>query len=202
MLLYEEYQPLKITAGWKIERNLFFAVDPSEDTMGYFVRNLLFLSNEHKNQYIELEWFPEDDPNGEYRVNVYHLIKRYCEYTNQIKIITQNDPHLIFKSKKRLEVVIKLEELMFLLEDYKDPSIFKKPGVVDENLDTLRLLLKQEYTNSIAKKICETNHSTLQQILIENNEITKDVLLFLVEKGASKKIKNIAKTKLTSKKYK
>lgn len=202
MLLYEEYQPLRISTGWKLERNLFFAVDPSKDTMGYFVRYLLFLSNEQRNQYIELEWFPEDDPNGEYRINVYHLINRYCEYTNQIKSTTKDEPHLVFKSKKRLEVVAKIEELMFLLDDFKDPSILKEPGIVDENLDALRLQLEQEYTNTIAKKICETNHSVLQHILIENNEVTKDILLFLVEKGASKKIKNIAKTKLTNKKYK
>jgi len=202
MLLYEEYQPLRVATNWKFERNLFFAIDPSEETMGYFVRYLLFLSNENGKQHIELEWFPEEDPNGEYIINVYHLLERYCKYTNLTKSITKDQPHLIFKSKKRLEIVAKLEELMFMLEDYKDPTIFKSLGVIDEKLDALRIELEQEYTITIAKKICDTNHSTLQHILMENKEVTKDILLFLQKKGASKKVKNIARTKLTRKKYK
>jgi len=202
MLLYEEYQPLRVATNWKFERNLFFAIDPSEETMGYFVRYLLFLSNENGKQHIELEWFPEEDPNGEYIINVYHLLERYCKYTNLTKSITKDQPHLIFKSKKRLEIVAKLEELMFMLEDYKDPTIFKSLGFIDEKLDALRIELEQEYTITIAKKICDTNHSTLQHILMENKEVTKDILLFLQKKGASKKVKNIARTKLTRKKYK
>ncbi len=201
MLLYEEYQPLKISAGWKVERNLFFNVDPSEHTMSYFVRDLLFLSNNQRNQYIELEWLPEDDPNGEYGINVYHLVERYCEYSNQVKLITKDQPHLTFKSKKRVEIVAKLEELMFFLEDFKDPTVFKSPGIIDEKLDALRIELAQGYTNTIAKKIYESNNHTLQRFLIDTEEVSKDVLLTLQENGADKKIKNIAKAKLTNKKY-
>ena len=202
MLLYEEYQPLRISSDWKVERSLFFAVDPSEDTMSYFTKYLLYLSSDSRNQYIQLSWFPEDDPNGEYILEVFHIKHRYDNYHK--KVLPQVDytnSHLVFKSKKRLEIVAKLEHLMFFLDYYKEPTIFKSEGIVDEEMDALRIELSNGYSESIAKKICESNHHDLQRLLIDTEEVTKEILLILQESGADKKIKNIAKSKLTQKKY-
>lgn len=203
MLLYEEYQPLRISSDWRVERSLFFAVDPSEDTMSYFTKYLLYLSNDSRNQYIQLGWFPEDDPNGEYVLEVFHIKRRYDNYHKEVlPEVDYTNPHLVFKSKKRLEVVAKIEHLMFFLDTYNDPTIFKSKGIVDEEMDALRIELSNGYSESIAQKICKSNHHVLQRLLIDTKEVTKDVLLILQENGVDKKIKNIARSKLTQKKYK
>lgn len=91
---------------------------------------------------------------------------------------------------------------MFFLDSYKDERIFKSQGVIDEELEVLRIALKDEgYSEKLAHKICESNHSILQDLLMDTKEITKDILLFLKENGAKKGIKNKANQKLNSKKY-
>ena len=63
------YQPLRMPAGWRVDWNKLFDLDPTVENVraGYFGgSSLLAASNEHLRLQIDLEWRPEDDPSGEY----------------------------------------------------------------------------------------------------------------------------------------
>ncbi|WP_298779367.1 hypothetical protein [uncultured Polaribacter sp.] len=202
MLIYQEYQPLRVSADWRITRNCFFEIDPNEDTMYYFPQELLWMESERRNRSINLEWKPEDDPNGEYVLTVINTIEEFDETNNCINISGDwANPHLIFTSKKRLEIVAKLEELMFFLEEFKDERILKSRGIVDEKLEALRLkFLEKGYSKNIALEIIESKSIILQRMVLNSKNIDKEMLLLYTEKGAKKAIKNIAKTLLKNKK--
>lgn len=204
MVIYKEYQPLRVSSDWKFEWNCFFEIDPTESNMSYFTEKLLYLISESRKRSIELLWKPEDDPKGEYVLRVINLQEEYNNSLKRVDLIGDwGNLHFVFKSRNRFEIVDKIEELMYFLEEYKDPRIFKSKGVVNEELDLLRIDLEKEgYTKLVAEKICLSNNETLQDLLIDSNDISKENLLFLKEKGAKKGIKNKANQKLNSKKYK
>ncbi|MCG1035100.1 hypothetical protein [Polaribacter sargassicola] len=203
MAIYKEYQPLRISSDWKIEWNCFFEIDPSEETMTYFAENLLFLYSENRNRSIELQWQPEDDVNGEYVLKVINLQEEFNKVNNTFLMAGNwGNPHLIYKSKKRLEIVNKIEELCYFLEEFKDERILKSRGIVDEKLEALRLtFLEKGYTSKIAKMLIDSKNSILQNLLLNTKEIDKQSVLFLSKNGAKKSIKNKAKHILKSKKF-
>jgi hypothetical protein len=67
-------QPLRIPAGWRLDANVFYAIDPAEESvrLGYFGGSSLFMATlEAWRLIVDLEWRPEDDPAGEYQLTVY-----------------------------------------------------------------------------------------------------------------------------------
>ena len=69
-------QPLRIPPGWLISWNTLYEVDPSEENvrLGYFGGSSLFYAtDEHCRLWIDVEWRPEDDPTGEYRLKVEYV---------------------------------------------------------------------------------------------------------------------------------
>ncbi|WP_439128682.1 hypothetical protein [Polaribacter sp.] len=202
-MIYKEYQPLRVSGDWKFEWNCFFEVDPSENTMSYFTENLLLLNSAHRKRSIELQWQPENNPNGNYILKVINLQEDFNKATNSIiNVGDWGNPYLVFKSKKRLEIVSKLEELMFVLDAYKDERILESKGVVNETLEALRIeFLEQGYSEKLAEKICVSKNANLQNLLLDSKNIKKERVLFLSENGAKKGIKNKAKQLLNSKKF-
>jgi len=71
-----ELQPLRLQAGWNVEFNNFCECEPDscEDFGGYFVEDLLQLTNSKFNLIIDLGWYPDSDENGGYKL---FLIKNY-----------------------------------------------------------------------------------------------------------------------------
>jgi hypothetical protein len=64
-------QPLNIPANWIITYNNFFDIDPlklkhNDILWDNFIEDLLQLKNEHKNILLDLGWYPEMNPNGNY----------------------------------------------------------------------------------------------------------------------------------------
>ena len=69
-------QPLRNGAGWNIEWNLFYEIDPSENTMHYLdSSSLLHLNNYHLMRAINLDFRPENDVNGCFYLRVINLKK-------------------------------------------------------------------------------------------------------------------------------
>ena len=69
----ESLQPLRVPAGWRVVWNTLFDLDPTEDNVrrGYFGGSSLFTAvHEGLRLNLDLEWRPEDDPAGEYRLTV------------------------------------------------------------------------------------------------------------------------------------
>lgn len=202
MSFYKEYQPLRIWPDWKIEWNCFFENDGSENKEN-LTGNLLYIVSENRNRSIELTWAPEDNPNGEFILKVINLQEEYDESTKQVHISGDwSNPYLVFTSKNQSEIVDKIEQLLFHIEKYKDERILKSRGVVNEELEELRIeFLEKGYSKEIAKKLIESNNFKLQNLLLDNTEVDKNDILFLLENGAKKGIKNKAKQKLNSKRY-
>lgn len=199
---YKDYQPLRIFPDWTIEWNCFFK-DAVIENRAHLAGNLLYATSEKRKRSLELTWFPEDDPNGEFVLKVINLQEEYHKATNTILLSGDwSNPHLVYTSKNHAEIVAKIEELFFNLDDYNDERIFKSKGIIDEDLEELRLeFLEKGYSKEIAKKLIDSNNVNLQNLLLDSGEVCKNHLLFLSENGAKKGIKNKAKQKLNSKKY-
>ena len=68
-------QPLRIHPDWTIDWNTFFEIEPTPETTsaGYFGgSSLLAAHSDGLRLAIDLEWRPEDDPNGQYQLTVYY----------------------------------------------------------------------------------------------------------------------------------
>lgn len=99
-------QPLRIISGWTVEWNQFYEIDMSLNTLHYFdSSSLLHLKNLHARRSINLEWSPENDPQGYYYLRVINLSLE----TNK-KGETNSDgdwehPFLEIKEKSRKKIV-------------------------------------------------------------------------------------------------
>ena len=199
-----EKQPLRIETGWKVTWNTFDEVDPTEDTMHYFSgSSLLTLHHENANRLIDLSWRPEETIDGNFILLVLNTIEKFNSKTNTLDIdVDWENPYLRFESKNRLEVVAKLEQLMLQLSPFEDPRILKNRGVIDEPSETYRLeLIENGLSDELIAKIITTGNRKIQIQLIDHSDITKDILQDLADNGCNIKVKNKAKAKLNSKKY-
>lgn len=195
---FKEYQPLRVFPDWKITWNCFFK-DEVIKNRAHLAGNLLFAISENRKRYLELVYKPEDSPDGEFILSVINLQEAYIEASKSIELTGDwGNPHFIFTSKNHAEIVSKIEELFFNLDTYKDERIFKSKGVIDETLEGLRLeFLEKGYSEKIAQRLIKSNNVILQNLLLDTKEVRKSDVLFLSENG----IKNKAKQKLNSKKY-
>ena len=107
-------QPLRITAGWKIEWNLFYEVDVTKEFIHYFdSSSLLHLSNQNILKAIDLDFRPEKDVNGHFYLRVINLTAVENPKTKEIDYDGDwENLHFEFKSKNRLEIVEQIERLL------------------------------------------------------------------------------------------
>jgi hypothetical protein len=67
------YQPLRVPAGWRIDWNTLSDLDPTEENVraGFFGGSSLFsATDEQRRLWVDVEWRPEDDPAGEFKLRV------------------------------------------------------------------------------------------------------------------------------------
>ncbi|AOW21096.1 hypothetical protein [Urechidicola croceus] len=115
-----ELQPLRIIAGWKVDWNTFYEVDPTSETMHYFEgSSLLQLSNYNLYRSIDLEWRPEKDVNGEFILRVINISTSINPKTKkEVYDFDWEDLYLEFSSKSRKEIIEKIELLMLQLPPF------------------------------------------------------------------------------------
>ncbi|MDR1285062.1 MAG: hypothetical protein LBJ88_02550 [Campylobacteraceae bacterium] len=97
-------QPVKVPVGWVITYNNFFDIDPlkikNDDILwDNFTEDLFQIKNEHKNILLDLDWYPEMNPNG-----------NYC-----IKLIQDNnweEPLIDINNKDKKEIVEIIEKIL------------------------------------------------------------------------------------------
>lgn len=199
-----EKQSLRIETGWKVTWNTFDEVDPTEATIHHLSgSSLLVLHHESANRLIDLSWRPEESIDGNFILLVLNTCETFNSKTNTQDIDADwEHPYLRFESRNRLEVVAKLEQLMLQLPPFKDSRILKNRGVINEPSETYRLQLEENgLSDDIIAKIIINGNSEIQNLLIDHSLITKDILKSVAEKGCTNKVRNRAKTKLNSKKY-
>ena len=116
-----DLQPLRITAGWNIEWNLFYEVDPSEETLHYLdSSSLLHLNNYGLMRAINLDFKPENDVNGQFYVRVINLTEVVHPKTKKIAYDGDwENLYFEFSSKNRLEIVKEIERLVYQTPPFK-----------------------------------------------------------------------------------
>lgn len=113
-------QPLRIVSGWIVEWNLFYEVDPSEETMHYLdSSSLLHLNNLGLIRVINLDFRPENDVNGYFYLRVINLTEVVNLKTKKVDYEGDWD-NLYFelKSKNRLEIIKEIECLTIQTPHY------------------------------------------------------------------------------------
>ncbi len=195
-------QPLRISSGWKVNWNLFFEQDINENNLIDFeTPTMLSIINIQRKREIELCWYPFGDIKGSYHLSVFNLIEKYNLENNKIEIIADKENYfLVLESKNRHEIVDKIEELVFNLEEYKDERIYKSRGVIDKEAETVRKrILENEIDEDLILRVIQNGHSKNQSLLLD-----KDIPLKYIEelhkKGNNKGIKNKAKQRLKNNK--
>ncbi len=197
-------QPLKIPSGWTIDWNLLTDTDPTEDTIHEFTgSSLLLISSHTRLKAIDVSWRPEGDINGAYQLQVICLLPKFNTKTNTLDYEgVWEDPELEFSTQNRLELVDKLNHLLFYLKPYTDSRILLQPGVVDEPNEAIRQeLLANNLTEEVVKKIMASNHKKLQELLLDHEAVSYAVVEKLSQEGATKGVKNKAKQLLNSKQF-
>lgn len=102
-------QPLRIPSGWEVTYNTFLEIDPSnikqdEEWFMIFTESLFQAIHKSRNILIDLGWYPEGDPKGNFGIE---LIKNY-EWEKPLESIN---------SKDKDEIIEKLELLMLMVEE-------------------------------------------------------------------------------------
>lgn len=197
-------QPLKIPAGWSVDWNLLTDTDPTEDTIHEFTgSSLLLISSHTRLKAIDVSWRPEGDINGAYQLQVIYLLPKFNNKTNTIEYEgIWEAPELEFSTKNRLELVEKINHLLFTLKPYTDTRILLKPGVVDVPNEAIRQdLLANGLTEEIVAKIITSNHKKLQELMLNHEAVSFTDIEKLSQEGASKGVKNKAKQLLNSKQF-
>lgn len=198
-------QPLRIESNWQVLYNQLYEVDPISGNEPYFDgSSLLMLQNNIRLKLIDVKWQPERDLNGQYQIQVLNYVENFNSKTNEFcSEPNWENPFLTFVTTSRLELVEKLEELMRTLPVYEDPRITKKRGIVDTISESYRLNLKENGISvRLVKNILENGSAEIQNHILENNNITREVILKFSENGITKKVKNKANQKLKSKRFK
>jgi hypothetical protein len=197
-------QPLKIPAGWSVEWNLLTDTDPTEDTIHEFTgSSLLLISSHTRLKAIDVSWRPEGDINGAYQLQVICLLPKFNTKTYALDYEgVWEAPELEFSTKNRLELVDKLNYLLFYLKPYTDTRILLQPGVVDEPNEAIRQeLLTNDLTEELVERIMVSNHKKLQELLLDHKAVSYADVEKLSKEGVTKGVKNKAKQLLNSKKF-
>ncbi|WP_417356882.1 hypothetical protein [Flavobacterium sp.] len=197
-------QPLKIPSGWSVEWNLLTETDPTEETIHEFTGSLLLVNSSTLLKAIDVCWQPEADINGAYQLQVILLLPKFNSITNTMDYEgIWEAPELEFTTQNRLELVEKLNSLLFTLKPYTDTRILLKPGIVDEPNEAIRQdLLTNGLTNQVTESIIASNHKKLQELILDHKDVSKEVVEELFQYGAGKGVKNKAKQLLRSKAFK
>lgn len=67
----EMLQPLRVPPGWRIDINNLVELDPTAENIDYFGGSSMFsATHEPRRFWIDVEWRPEFDVNGEFRLTV------------------------------------------------------------------------------------------------------------------------------------
>ncbi|WP_311295165.1 hypothetical protein [Paenibacillus sp. MER TA 81-3] len=98
-------QPFRIPSSWKVDYNTFIELDPKilnryDDKWINFTEDLLQISHTRYKILLDVGWYPEGDPNGEYGLE---LIKDH-DWGNPLESYSTNSKD---------EIVAKIEQLLW-----------------------------------------------------------------------------------------
>ena len=201
-MLHKEFQPIRICQGWEVVYNLFFEVQYTEENIHeYGGPTLLSVYSRSRNQFIRVSWFPEGDITGSYVLQVFNTREVFIPKNNTLVPYFDDEPHTVFKSKVKDEIVEKLEYLMWFTND-EDPRILKNRGVVDEPSESFRIELEHDgLTQVLLDKILKEGNREIQDLALDHSKITKEIITRIANETNFNKVRNKALSRLKSKKF-
>lgn len=112
-------QPLRIPPDWRVNWNTLFELDPTSENvrLGFFGGSSLFAaSSEHWRLSVDVEWRPEDDPNGRYCMAVYYVPWQRTENGRRRKGVPLDfrgaKVVYAFETQSRNELIAQLEDVL------------------------------------------------------------------------------------------
>lgn len=202
--MYKDLQPIRVSAGWKIERNLFFDEEINPETMDTVRETLFNAFSESRYRAIDLEWVPKSSENGYFELRVLNVIPIYNENTGIVDWDYDWDtPYYELQTTDKKKVVAEIERLMWQTPVFPDERILKGPGQADEPSEGFRLELKDRgLSQQLFQDIMSRGNRRIQNILIDHPDIQPDMLKSIITSEAAKKVKRKAEILLNSKRYK
>ena len=93
-------QPLRISEGWTVEYNRFCEVDIEHpDAWTLLSESLLQLTHQRRNRLLDLGWYPEGAPDGNFRLCIYA-----GDFTGQLLFASN--------SQSRVEITATIESML------------------------------------------------------------------------------------------
>lgn len=118
-------QPLRVQPGWRIEWNTLYELDPTNENVqaGFFGGSSLFYATYLSCRLaVDVEWRPEDDPNGQYNLRVEYLPWERTEEGRRRKgvPIDFRNARVVheFSTRIRLELVRDLEAVFCIPREW------------------------------------------------------------------------------------
>ncbi|WP_146462357.1 hypothetical protein [Rubripirellula tenax] len=112
-------QPLRIPPDWRVGWNTLFELDPTAENVrrGFFGGSSLFgASSVHMRLAVDVEWRPEDDPDGRYCLTVYYAPWKRTENGRRRKNVALDFSHanVVYdmETRSRQEIVEQIEEVL------------------------------------------------------------------------------------------
>lgn len=106
--------PLRFPIGWTIEWNVFTDVSPDEfineehEHRWEYNEDMFQLVNYRQKKILDLGWYPEFQPNGQYRLV---LIQQYDDNEDD-QTNSWDNPIIKFETRSISDVIVKIEELL------------------------------------------------------------------------------------------
>jgi hypothetical protein len=162
-------QTLRVPAGWKICKNIFYDVQPdpelkiegmtNDEVWFLFEQELLFAEFENPRWILDMGWTPDCDPSGEFHLR---LVKE--DYRT-------NEPIAICKTKDKNEIVEAINQTMARISRGNEDNIVNEPPLMplkihsnwkvvhnefydmelSEDIDYLKLLKLETHPKAIYK---------------------------------------------------
>lgn len=120
-------QKLTIPAGWCIDLNKFYCINPDTSLVlknhpldfglfeAFFESSLFTAKHLYRKKLVDLSWIPMWDENGQYELEVYHLIEKTHKIKKRENPYTLSESVFSFSSRNREEIVEVLEKVLFSL---------------------------------------------------------------------------------------
>jgi hypothetical protein len=202
--MYESLQPLRIPAGWTITRNLFYEEEIDPTTMDTVRETLFHAINEQRRRALDLEWVPEQKPDGGFELKVVNITAVYNEKTQTIAHHHDWDaPYHTLQTTDRQQLIQEMNRLMWQVPVLPEERLLTRPGVTDEPSESFRLAMQHNgLSQALFESIMAEGNHQVQHILVDHPDVQPEMLETIINSDCRKGLRKKAATLLNSKRYK
>lgn len=202
--MYASLQPLRVPAGWTVTRNLFFEEETDPTTMDSVRETLFHAVNEQRRRAMDLEWVPEQRPDGYFELKVVNITAVYNERTQAIEHHHDwEEPYFTLQTTNRQQLTDEMNRLMWQVPVLPEERLLIRPGVTDEPSESFRMAMQHHgLSQTLFESIMKEGNYQIQNILVDHPDIQPEMLETIINSDCRKGLRKKAATLLNSKRYK